>query len=267
MWLRGFPLPCSALFWSIELTHTRPRIDIIGRSLAFSGADNDSLAWGGSLEDVFASLERAEHYSFLGCPAELLQIITLVSARKSSPHNPPPDAHSPSPMTDTSTLLARIKAFDPQTWIDARLPSLNHNTTGSCLDPTELYHHVCAYKCAVHIFALQFLVLPPLSTAPSLAQQTHELTNELISHISHFSPGSVFFKGAVWPVFLAGASATNEFQRDFVRRTLKEIWSLMPQINVKNAGTLLESMWADGHGSAGDWKERLKRYGSDYLFI
>jgi len=112
----------------------------------------------------------------------------------------------------------------------------------------------------VHVFALQ--VLTPSS--PSTASKTDELVDEIITHIASFEPGSVFFKGVFWPVFLAGAAATNERQREFIRETLRNIWKLLPQFNVKSAGVVLEAMWRDGKGN---WKERLARTGSDYLFI
>ncbi|PUU75486.1 fungal-specific transcription factor domain-domain-containing protein [Tuber borchii] len=244
----------------VLITHVAA-IDIIGKSLAFSGgADTDTLSWGGTNsnpEEIFKFLEQAEHYSFLGCPAELLQLISLVSQHKKAP--PTTTATFPT----TQTLLSRITNFNPQDWVSKRLPSLNQNAAGTSiprLDARELYHHVCAYKCAVHILALQ--VLTPSS--PSAVPKTDELVDEIIAHITSFEPGSVFFKGVFWPVFLAGAAATNERQREFVRETLKNIWELLPQFNVKSAGVLLEAMWKDGEGS---WKERLARTGSDYLFI
>lgn len=138
------------------------------------------------------------------------------------------------------------------------------------IDPGELFHHVSAYKCAVHIFAAQVLS-PPLPAYSDKSQA--ELTNELILHLSYLSPGSVLYKGAVWPVFLAGTGAKEEFQREFVRTALRNIWSVLPQFNIKNAGMLLEGMWAesDREGGAGkggrDWKERLERSGIDWLFI
>ncbi|KAG0637127.1 hypothetical protein HOY80DRAFT_924824 [Tuber brumale] len=243
----------------VLITHVAA-IDIIGKSLAFSGGvDTDTLSWGSTNsnpEEIFKFLEQTEHYSFLGCPAELLQVISLVSQHK-----------TPLPTTTSSltmqTLLSRIASFNPQDWVNKRLPSLNQNAAGTSiprLDACELYHHVCAYKCAVHIFALQ--VLTPSSS--SVARKTDELVDEIIAHISSFQPGSVFFKGVVWPVFLTGAAATSEYQREFVRVTLRNIWELLPQFNIKSAGVLLEAMWRDGEG---DWKERLARTGSDYLFL
>ncbi|KAG0127342.1 hypothetical protein HOY82DRAFT_523532 [Tuber indicum] len=242
----------------VLITHVAA-IDIIGKSLAFSGgADTDTLSWGstsGNPEEIFKFLEQAEHYSFLGCPTELLQVISLVSQHK----NPPTTTTSPT----IQTLLSRIANFNPQDWVNRRLPSLNQNAAGTSiprLDARELYHHVCAYKCAVHIFALQ--VLTP-SSSP-VVRKTDELVDEIITHIASFEPGSVFFKGVVWPIFLAGAAATSEYQREFVRVTLKNIWKLLPQFNIKSAGVLLEAMWRDAEG---DWRERLARTGSDYLFI
>jgi len=87
-------------------------------------------------------------------------------------------------------------------------------------------------------------VLNPSS--PSVVSKTDELVGEIVAHIAGFEPGSVFFKGVFWPVFLAGAAATNERQREFIRERLRNIWKLLPQFNVKSAGVVLEAMWRDG---------------------
>lgn len=169
------------------------------------------------------------------------------------------------------SLLSSIHAFSPEDWLQTRLPriKLEDKRSYSQIDPIELFHHVSAYKCAVHIFAVQVLS-PPLPAHTAAAQAA--LTNELILHLSRLSTGSVLYKGAVWTVFIAGTGATTEFQRDFVRCALKNIWSVLPQFNIKNAGTLLEEMWRDadreGVGmGGGDWKARLAKGGIDWLFI
>ncbi|RPB05580.1 hypothetical protein L873DRAFT_1662152 [Choiromyces venosus 120613-1] len=257
----------------VLITHVAA-IDIIGQSLAFSKTPTPTPTTNFThpstppteeqdQEEIFHSLGQAEHYSFLGCPAELLRVISLVSKHKNFP-SPSISPSSPSP----ADLMSRIHRFSPEAWVRTRLPSLNQNAAGSSiprLDARELYHHVCAYKCAVHIFALQ--VLPPSAPPSGGGPTAGELVDEIITHLSSFEPSSVFFKGAMWPIFLAGAAATSEPQRAFVRATLANIWALLPQCNIKSAGVLLEEMWRDGDGHGGDWKERLARSGSDYLFI
>ncbi|CUS10075.1 unnamed protein product [Tuber aestivum] len=96
----------------VLITHVAA-IDIIRKSLAFSGgADTDTLSWGSASsnpEEIFRFLEQAEHYSFLGCPAELLQVISLVSQHK---NKTPTTTTTPT----TQTLLSRIENFNPQAW-------------------------------------------------------------------------------------------------------------------------------------------------------
>lgn len=170
--------------------------------------------------------------------------------------------------------MTRINAFDPANWLKTSMPNMKLQAKLSVAEikPQELFHHVSAYKCAVHLFAAQVLS-PPL---PPLAQaELTEMTNRLIAHIGHIAAGSVLYKGAVWPVFLAGTGAMEERQREFVRGALRNIWSVLPQFNIKNAGNLLEEMWKDsdrekekgGGGEGRDWKKRLESGGIDWLFI
>lgn len=240
----------------------------MGKSLAFSATNNDILSWGEPPEEVFASLGETERYSILGCPTELLQLIALVSQLKSrsraSTSTPPA---LPAPPHDYSLLISRITSFSPQKWIQSVLPSLNYDDPngGSAIPPpfdiSELHHHVSAYKSAVHIFALQVLSCP----TPDATAHDALVDDLLFTHIAKIQPGSVFLKGAVWPVFVAGAAATTPRQRAFVKKALDEVWRVLPQDNVRSAAALLETMWNDDRG--GGWVEGIARAGGDYLFI
>ncbi|RPB11539.1 hypothetical protein P167DRAFT_524345 [Morchella conica CCBAS932] len=256
---------------SVLITHVAA-IDIIGRSLAFSGPESDYQPWGSSLSEVFTSLKEAEDYSFLGCPAELLQIILCITLLNNQSRQSAAgittiattDVSDTNFIPSAETLMTRINAFDPANWLKTSMPNMKLQAKLSVAEikPQELFHHVSAYKCAVHLFAAQVLS-PPL---PPLAQaELTEMTNRLIAHIGHIAPGSVLYKGAVWPVFLAGTGAMEEGQREFVRGALRNIWSVLPQFNIKNAGNLLEEMWKDREGR--DWKKRLESGGIDWLFI
>lgn len=266
---------------SVLITHVAA-IDIIGRSLAFSGPESDYQPWGSSLSEVFTSLKEAEDYSFLGCPAELLQIILCITLLNNQSRQSAAgiaiiattDVSDTNFIPSAETLMTRINAFDPANWLKTSMPNMKLQAKLSVAEikPQELFHHVSAYKCAVHLFAAQVLS-PPL---PPLAQaELTEMTNRLIAHIGHISAGSVLYKGAVWPVFLAGTGAMEERQREFVRGALRNIWSVLPQFNIKNAGNLLEEMWKDsdrekekgGGGEGRDWKKRLESGGIDWLFI
>ncbi|KAL7266607.1 hypothetical protein RUND412_010842, partial [Rhizina undulata] len=276
----------SQLF-SVLMNHVA-LVDIIGRTLSSPSASIPP--WEGSFEDIFDVLEEGENYSFLGCPAEILQTILSITvlhrkmrdtASSAFSHSPSSsnDSYSPctpnfinsypSPATSAKEetgrllpsvdddlaairdkLLARISNFDPKAWTTSRkkLFSLVHD-----ISECELFHHVSAYKSATTIFALQTLFpssssssepMTPESypSAPSLSQT---LTSELIFHLSHLSPGSMLYKGAVWPIFLAGTGAATQEQRDFVRGQLKKVWGVLPQFNIRNAGVVLEGMWRD----------------------
>lgn len=75
----------------------------------------------------------------------------------------------------------------------------------------------------------------------------------LRQHLSFLPRRSTLLKGAVWPVFVAGTGARDIASRQWVRDMLAALWEVLPQSNIRNAGAVLEGLWArqDAEGENG----------------
>jgi hypothetical protein len=213
-------------------------IDIIGSTLA-SSSPGDAVP----CAPVISVLREGEAYNFLGCPAELLEIIHTITISKSR--------GSPPPTEVVEDLLRRIDAFSPEAYIRTR-----HDV----VDPSELLELVYAYKAAARIYTLETLF--PGTTTEEVVAPYHE---ELRRRLGRLREGSALLKGAVWPVFVAGIGAVKEEEREWVRELLRMLWGVLPQTNIRNAGKVLEGLWRKGRGEGG-WRV-LEREGRDWLFI
>jgi hypothetical protein len=236
-------------------------IDIIGRTL--SSTSLEPVPWdinSTSPEEVTAEgLRDGEAYNFLGCPAELLEIIHTISLLKSrSPISHASSAGDSDPDTylrSCQRILACIDSFSPQAYISTRTDINESNTF-------ELLQLVFAYKCASRIYAVESL-FQSITTSDTVAPYHADLRH----HLSALKSGSFMLKGAVWPVFVAGTGATNEVERQWVRDQLTRLWGVLPQGNIRNAGLVLEDIWRRGsqHGEA-SWR-LLEKGGRNWLFI
>lgn len=238
-------------------------IDIIGHTLSSPSSvplpcDNDTPP----PEEVTADVLRdGEAYNFLGCPAELLEMIhtiTTLRPRWSTSGNRPDSKEGTDPDTYIQAcqrILSQIDSFSPSAYISTRKDIEGTN-------PHELLQLVCAYKWASRIYAVEAL-FPSTSTGDSVAPYHAELRH----HLSALKSGSFMLKGAVWPVFVAGTGARNEEERQWVRGQLARLWSVLPQYNIRNAGIVLEDIWkrSTPGGEAG-WRV-LERGGKDWLFL
>lgn len=229
-------------------------VDIIGRTLAFGSTSSDPGVFDTNVPEFLTFLRDGEQYNFLGCPAPLLETIHAITQLKHSPLDQSPENY----IGTCQALLANIDTFSADAYVVSRVD------INDAKDSSSLHRLVCAYKCAARIYAVETL----FSTVAT-SDTTEPYHAELRMHISSLESGSLFMKGAVWPVFIAGTGARGLDERCWVREQLKRLWEVLPQGNIKNAGKVLEDIWmkVDEQGGMVHGWRILEEGASDWLFV
>jgi len=228
-------------------------VDIIGRTLAFS-TSSQPVVFDSEIPEYLAALQEGEAYNFLGCPAELLEAIHKATLLKPRARSIPAPEGSDF-LSSAGQLLSRIESFSAAAYVATR----------GDIDPAvfpSLLHLVQVYRAAALVYANETLF--PFTTTPDSTATYHA---ELRHHISALEDGSIFLKGAVWPVFVAGTGAHSQPERDWTRQQLDRLWEVLPQGNIKSARKVLEEIWMCGDsGGESGWR-LLEKGGKDWLFV
>jgi hypothetical protein len=118
----------------------------------------------------------------------------------------------------------------------------------------------------VLIYAIRILH-PELSSffpIPSLARQ-------ILADVSAFPVNSAFFKGIVWPTFIAGVETADPELREQAQFVLGKFYGEFRFMNIKHAKEMLERVWRESDAGAGEgggeWMRRVARGGEAWLFI
>ncbi|KAF8534071.1 fungal-specific transcription factor domain-containing protein [Trichophaea hybrida] len=253
--MESLPEGASAML-KIFMNHVT-LVDIIGRTLAF-GSSPEPVVFDNEIPEFLSVLRDGEAYNFLGCPAELLEIIHAITLLKCRSPSSPIAAEKDDPDTYIGScqgILLRIDSFAPDFYITTRI-DIDES------DPPGLLQLVYAYKCAVRIYAVETL-LPNVTTFDKLSPYHSELRR----HLSALEDGSMFLKGAVWPVFIAGTGARTEEEKEWTLKQLERVWDLLPQWNIRNAGKVLKELWVNCEGTKEEGWKWLERSGRDWLFV
>jgi len=228
-------------------------VDIIGRTLAFS-TSTEPVVFDSEIPEFLAVLREGEAYNFLGCPAELLEVIHTITLLKPRVRSTPPH-EAPDFLATARALLSGIDGFSADAYVAAR-------SDIDRADSHALMHLVHAYRYAARVYAVETL-FPSVTTPDSVATYHTELRR----HIGALEDRSLFLKGAVWPVFVAGTGAHSSEERAWTREQLGRLWEVLPQGNIKSAGMVLEDMWERGdRGGERGWR-LLEQGGKDWLFV
>lgn len=194
-------------------------------------------------------LKLCEHQTWVGCPAELLYLISLV--------NTVPESDEQS-LSLKSHIAGQLQSFSPHRWsiADTKVPRM-----------IERYHFACVYKEAIAIYVSQ--VTARWTEEPFLNLYTRDSLDSTIQHMSSISTDDPFFKALVWPAFVIGAEARNEGQRKAVLEVTGHLWTAWRAGNVRNAVHVLKQIWArgDNEGWSTPWIEYLYEWGEDWMFV
>lgn len=193
-------------------------------------------------------LKLCESQTWIGCPAELLYLISLV--------NTVPENDEQSHILK-SQLASQLQSFSPHRW------SVANTDVPHIL---SRYHFACVYKAAIAIYISQ--VTARWSGEPFAANFAMDSLGSSIQHMSSISIEDSFFKALVWPAFVIGAEARNEDQRMAVLKVTGRLWTAWRSGNVRNAVHILKEIWVRGDREdwSTPWIEYLYEWGEDWMF-
>ena len=196
-------------------------------------------------------LRLCESQTWVGCPAELLYLISLVNT---VPEN---DEQS---TTLKSHIARELQGFSAHRWSIG-----NSNTKVPRM--IERYHFACVYREAIAIYVSQVTARWAGQPFPELYAM--DSVDTIIHHMSSISTEDPFFKALVWPAFVIGAEARTEGQRNAALEVTGNLWTVWRAGNVRNTVHVLKQIWARGdqEGWSTPWIEYLYEWGEDWMFV
>ncbi|KAJ5312092.1 fungal-specific transcription factor domain-containing protein [Penicillium antarcticum] len=198
-------------------------------------------------------LQLAESQTWIGCPAELLYIISLAKTV-------PQTAEQGKSLK--THLTSHLTSFSPRRWAIAG-PDIAR------LMPR--YHFACAYRDAVSIYISQ-VTFGWVGCEWEVDSSDGGLEVDLdatIMHLKEISPHDAFYKALVWPAFVIGADAKLEKQRVAIREVFGRLWIVWRAGNVSNALRVLREIWMRGDEElwSKPWIGFLYEWGADWMFV
>ena len=159
----------------------------------------------------------------MGCPSDLLRILhAFISLAHGAPHPP---------SEDVSQLFVRLREFDCMPWT-AKAPGFSSIHARRSLAE--------AWKGAIEIYGHRALAAqyPDFRAVPS------DLVETTLYNLRQIPHDDTYFKGAVWPTFVAGAEADTDQQRETTRSIFRGLIGFLHTSTLLLAFTQLERIWA-----------------------
>lgn len=202
--------------WSDE---DNSRISIFGSTL--SKAKIDPVRELPQFE-LSAVLLRAQSWSWVGCPAELIGVLHALNGLQSRVQEPS--------QKDVELILTVLENFSCSDWA-LHFPGKDLHD--------QRFQMASAYKGAIAIYASHALRAhcenPPL---------VGDMVDLALHHLKQISPSDSHFKGILWPAFVLGAEARLPEQRLWVANALEQLYSMIHMWNIKRGLSVLQRLWA-----------------------
>lgn len=194
-------------------------------------------------------LQKSEDKTWIGCPAELLYLLSTIHSLLSA--SPTLDDRQ----EELSAIWNMLEHFSPSEW-SAKSSRMEHYESR--------LHLASAYKAAVEIYAAHVLG----TYHPSTSWMTH-LVQRAVVHVVSIPSNDFHIKSLVWPAFIIGAETEAGELRDMLRRVFQQIWVVSCCRNARNAGDVLEILWNRTleERVRRTWLEYMYEEGGDWLFV
>ncbi|KAF0328486.1 C6 finger domain protein [Colletotrichum asianum] len=238
-WLRYFDTACTTF-------------GILGATLA--PALNPPTNQYPTLDPFFLqNLRNSENQTWVGCPAELLYVLSGINSMRSLHHM---NVERRQALSD---LVQALLNFSPLSWAQD-FPDIQYHESRS--------HLAHAYKAGVEVYASHIIGAPPGQHYLSYPHVV-EILRPAMLHLLAVPAEDFHIKSLVWPAFILGAEAQDIELRTMARTVFQRIWVSSCCYNVKNAAEILERIWAReaGDESSSSWLKYVWQLEETWLFV
>jgi hypothetical protein len=159
-------------------------------------------------------------------------------------------------------LLELALAFDPVEWTRNFKPASPND------DLSKRLYIATAHRSAVCIYLARFVPYTSPLLDPNSGSAFISLTGlatEVVYQLSHLTPQDTLFKSISWPLFLAGAEADDQAERDWIMSTLDGLYNVLRWGYLRNAKRVLEAIWTYKADGALCWVTEVRRMGTEML--
>ncbi|KAK2062782.1 hypothetical protein LY76DRAFT_267670 [Colletotrichum caudatum] len=177
---------------------------------------------------LMQALRQSETQTWVGCPAELLCLISAVNSLRSE------SSTVARRQSVARELCNSLQTFSPPAWATEFSDSSYHESRS---------HLAYAYKAAVEVYAHHVIRAIPESNYLS-RRYLDEAVPSAILHMMSIPAQDFHVKSLVWPAFILGAEAQTTELRNMVRTLYRDVWISSCCYNARNAIDVLERLWA-----------------------
>ncbi|KAF4887884.1 Acriflavine sensitivity control protein acr-2 [Colletotrichum fructicola] len=199
------------------------------------------------------NLRNSENQTWVGCPAELLYVLSGINSMRSLHHMHVERRQA------LSDLIQALLNFSPLAWAQD-FPDIQYHESRS--------HLAHAYKAGVEVYASHIIGAPPGQHYLSYPHVV-EIMRPAMLHLLAVPAEDFHIKSLVWPAFILGAEAQDIELQTMARTVFQRIWVSSCCYNVKNAGEILERIWAReaGDESSSSWLKYVWQLEETWLFV
>ncbi|KKA27413.1 hypothetical protein TD95_005196 [Thielaviopsis punctulata] len=174
-------------------------------------------------------LRRTQSDSYLCCPPFILATIPKAS-ELANQIGARPDADI---INEAVALINETRNYDLKQWI-ASIPSVVIFN-----DATDREHVAASHRAAICLYVIRAIPMAA-AAAPVTAE---DLVGDIFMHMSLVGKDDAHFKGAAWPLFMAGAECDDTERRQWVMSRLMEMWSIVPWGYILKSVDMLRRTW------------------------
>ncbi|KAH7153633.1 fungal-specific transcription factor domain-containing protein [Dactylonectria macrodidyma] len=199
------------------------------------------------------ALRQSENQTWVGCPAELLQLLSEMNYLRSIPQT---DAERPQMARSLCDMLLR---FSPSRWAK-QFPDQQHRQSR--------FHLAHAYKAAVEVYASY--IVGRLLDQPYLSRPyIRHLIEPAICHMLAIPHDDFHLKSLVWPAFVIGAETQDIESRKMLQTLFQHIWVMSCCYNARSASDMLEAIWSRSTSECADitWLDYVWNQEESWLFL
>ncbi|KAL5606539.1 uncharacterized protein BROUX77_003732 [Berkeleyomyces rouxiae] len=184
---------------------------------------------GNHIMELLPVLSRTQSNSYLCCPVFMLEIIPAASQLANHMHT----RDQADTISEALRLIEKAQNYDLRQWVSS-IPSI-----AIFNDATSRERVAASHRAAICLYVIR--AVPMVRDAVPV--RVEDFVAEIFRNMADVGKDDVHFKGAVWPLFMAGAESHDAERRQWIINRLIDIWTTVPWGYILTAIDALRKTW------------------------